>query len=59
MLLEWAKKRNVKVIYAASASCYGIPKELPTKENSKIKPSSPYAHSKYLAEILLLLRITS
>jgi UDP-glucose 4-epimerase len=54
-LIKSIKRFNIKkFIYAASASCYGIPKELPTKENSKIKPSSPYAHSKYLAEKLIM-----
>ena len=33
-----AKKAKIKkFIYAASASCYGIPKKFPTNENDKIE----------------------
>lgn len=39
-----------KFIYAASASCYGNPKELPTTEKAKIKTLSPYAYTKREAE---------
>jgi UDP-glucose 4-epimerase len=43
-----------KFIYAASASCYGIPKKFPTNENSRIDPRYPYALSKYLGEELVM-----
>ncbi|MFH1492399.1 MAG: SDR family oxidoreductase [Candidatus Omnitrophota bacterium] len=39
-----------KLIYAASSSCYGIAKVLPTKETAKISPQYPYALTKYLGE---------
>jgi len=42
-----------KVIYAASASCYGIPKKYPTDENSAINTEYPYALTKNLGEKLL------
>ena len=46
-VVQAAKKANIKkLIYAASASCYGIPEEYPTKENSKINPMYPYAFTK-------------
>ena len=38
----------------ASSSCYGIPKKLPIKENSLIKPEYPYALTKNLGENLVL-----
>ena len=54
-VLEASKKANVKkLIYAASASCYGIPDEYPTKESSKIKTQYPYALSKFLGEELVI-----
>lgn len=54
-ILEKSRKNNVKkFIYAASASCYGIPSKFPTKENSKINPEYPYALSKYLGEQLVM-----
>ena len=50
-VLEAAKNKQVKkCIYAASASCYGIPSDYPTNEKSKIDPKYPYALTKYLAE---------
>ena len=53
-VLTASSKYNVKkVIYAASASCYGIPKKYPTDENSKINTEYPYALTKNLGERLL------
>ena len=50
-ILEAMRKQNVKkIVYAASSSCYGIPNEFPTLENSKISPMYPYAFSKYIGE---------
>jgi UDP-glucose 4-epimerase len=43
-----------RFIYAASSSCYGIPKEYPTPEGSKIDPQYPYAITKYMGEELVL-----
>ena len=45
------RKFNVKkIIYAASSSCYGIPRNTPTKENSNLNPRYPYAFSKIIGE---------
>ena len=41
-----------RMIYAASSSCYGIPKQYPTEENSALAPEYPYALSKFLGEIV-------
>ena len=43
-----------KFIYAASSSCYGIPENYPTPENSKIQPQYPYALTKRIGEELVL-----
>ena len=49
------QKKNIKkLIYAASSSCYGIPKNYPTSENSPISPQYPYALSKILGEKLVM-----
>ena len=54
-ILRASKKYNVKkVIYAASASCYGIVKKFPTSENEIINTEYPYALTKYLGEQLLI-----
>ena len=54
-VLEAAKKNNTKkLIYASSASCYGIPEKYPTNEKSRIDPQSPYALTKYLGEQLVM-----
>lgn len=54
-VLEGAKKAGVKrFLYAASSSCYGIPKTYPTPESSPICPQYPYALTKYLGEQLVL-----
>ncbi len=53
-ILEACRKNNVKkIIYAASSSSYGIAKEYPTTEFSKINPEYPYAFTKYLGEKLI------
>ena len=43
-----------KVVYAASSSCYGLAKELPTTETAEINTEYPYALSKYLGEKAIL-----
>ena len=53
-VLEAARKAKVKkFVYAASASCYGITKNI-TDENFRISTEHPYALSKYLGEIAVL-----
>lgn len=50
-VLEGSRLAGAKrFIYAASSSCYGIPKEFPTSEDADIQPQYPYAFTKYSAE---------
>lgn len=54
-ILEAVRKFRVnKLLYAASSSCYGIPKKYPTRENDDINPAYPYALTKYLGEELII-----
>ena len=54
-LIEAAINYKVKkIIYSASSSCYGIPKQYPTRENSKLDPKYPYALTKMIGEQILL-----
>jgi len=54
-VLEASRLSGVKkVIYAASSSCYGIPKTYPTSEDVVIDPQYPYAFSKYIGELYCL-----
>jgi len=54
-VLECARRAGVrKLVYAASSSCYGIAKELPTTEGAPIRPEYPYALSKYQGEEAVL-----
>ncbi len=54
-VLEASRKANVqKFVYAASASCYGIPSVYPTPETADINPQYPYALTKYLGEHCVL-----
>ncbi|CCQ09749.1 UDP-glucose 4-epimerase [Pseudoalteromonas luteoviolacea B = ATCC 29581] len=51
-VLELAKRCSnlKKFIYAASSSCYGIPKQYPTPEETAIQPQYPYALTKRIGE---------
>jgi len=54
-IVKAAKKANIKkFIYAASASCYGIPKKYPIKESAKINVMYPYAFTKWQAEEIIM-----
>ena len=54
-VLQASKKANIKkLVYAASASCYGIPEKYPTDESSTIDPKYPYALTKLFGEQLVL-----
>ena len=54
-ILETCRKYKVKkIVYAASSSCYGIAKEVPTTEKAKIDTQYPYALTKYLGERLII-----
>ena len=46
LLNACVKNKIKKVVYAASASSYGIPQKFPTSENSKISLMYPYALTK-------------
>ena len=48
------KNKVKKVVYAASASSYGLPKKFPTDEKSTISLMYPYALTKKLGEDLLI-----
>ncbi|HIH39489.1 TPA: SDR family NAD(P)-dependent oxidoreductase [Candidatus Woesearchaeota archaeon] len=49
-----ALKRKVKrIIFSSSASVYGDPKVLPMKEDSELKPVTPYCLAKLASEHLL------
>ena len=54
-ILENSKKYKIKkIIYAASSSCYGIPKSYPTDEKEAVNPVYPYAVTKKIGEDLVL-----
>ena len=54
-VVEAAKRAGVKkLIYAASSSCYGSPKNLPTSEKEKIDIKHPYGLTKFLGEQIVL-----
>jgi UDP-glucose 4-epimerase len=54
-VLEAARRSRVrKLVYAASSSCYGIARELPTTEEAPISLEYPYALSKYMGEQAVL-----
>tara|TARA_A100001388_G_scaffold277552_1_gene269442 strand:- start:3644 stop:4627 length:984 start_codon:yes stop_codon:yes gene_type:complete len=54
-ILKASQNNSIKkIVYAASASCYGIPKKFPTTENSLISLQYPYALTKKLGEDLLI-----
>jgi UDP-glucose 4-epimerase len=51
-VLEAARYAGVqKMVYAASSSCYGLTKEIPTTESAPIDAQYPYALSKYQGEM--------
>ena len=54
-VLEAAKKVKIKkFIYAASSSCYGVPKNIPTSENDEIDLRNPYAVTKFVGEEIVM-----
>ena len=56
LLNSVSKKKLRKIIFSASASCYGNPKEIPTSEKAKIETLSPYALTKWMSEKIILER---
>lgn len=54
-VLEAARRNGIKrFIYAASSSCYGIADVFPTPETALVRPTYPYALSKYIGEQYVL-----
>jgi len=53
-IAEAAKINKTTVIYAASASCYGIAKTIPTPESETISVEYPYALTKRLGEEVVM-----
>ncbi|WP_295723423.1 UDP-glucose 4-epimerase GalE [uncultured Methanobrevibacter sp.] len=54
-LIQHMKKHNVrKLIFSSTAAVYGIPEEVPIKENHPLKPINPYGESKLKVEQALL-----
>lgn len=54
-ILELMRTHKVKkIIYAASASCYGLSKVVPSDINSKIDTRYPYALTKKIGEDLII-----
>ena len=54
-VLEAARHARVrKLVYAASSSCYGLARELPTTEQAEIDIQYPYALGKHLGEQAVL-----
>lgn len=52
-VLEAARESRVeRFVYTASSTCYGTTSKYPTSENDEIRPTFPYALSKYLAELV-------
>ena len=50
-LMEAARGEGIKkLVYTASSSCYGIPKNYPTSETAEINPQYPYALTKWIGE---------
>ncbi len=53
-LLQTMKINKIKkIIYAASSSCYGLTRKIPTLEKNEIDTRYPYAFSKYIGELTI------
>ncbi len=50
-LLEVARRRDLRVVYASSAAVYGDPEILPLRESDPVRPISPYGLEKYSNEL--------
>lgn len=54
-LFETCQQQGVeRIIYSSSCTVYGIPDNLPIKEDSPLQPINPYGESKKLAEAALM-----
>jgi len=54
-LLDYARRKNVKMIHASSGSIYGNPISIPITENHPLNPISPYGASKLCSEVYCLM----
>ncbi len=53
-LLEAMVENNIKYfIFSSTAAVYGIPKDIPIKENAPLRPINPYGKSKAFVEEIL------
>lgn len=53
-VIELANQKRVeRLIYASSANVYGLPLELPVKEETPFNPRTPYDYSKVISEYLV------
>ncbi len=54
VLCEVMKKYNCKkIVFSSSATVYGIPKELPIKEDAPLSTTNPYGRTKLMIENIL------
>lgn len=54
VLLEVMKKYDVKnIVFSSSATVYGVPKEVPLRENMPTSCTNPYGWTKYMNEQIL------
>lgn len=54
VLLKAMKKYNVNnIVFSSSATVYGVPKEIPLKENMPTSCTNPYGWTKYMNEQIL------
>ncbi|QDI88805.1 NAD-dependent epimerase/dehydratase family protein [Candidatus Nitrosopumilus sp. SW] len=51
-IFEFAKKENIRVVFASSSSIYGNPKNISIKEDTVKKPINPYGQTKAEVENL-------
>jgi UDP-glucose 4-epimerase len=50
-ILEYARKFDVKLVYASSGSIYGNPMKIPIGDDHPLSPISPYGASKLASEV--------
>ena len=48
------EKKISRMIYTASSSCYGLTKQIPTKETAELNPMYPYALTKKIGEDMVI-----
>lgn len=54
-VLKAAREKKIsRMIYTASSSCYGLTKQIPTKETTELNPMYPYALTKKIGEDMVI-----